>query len=94
VSGRLLAAAYTCDHAAPTLPPGDSAQRPQQEAAVISDRYHYDYASTSHDHRGKYAEDRHDHYRCKNRAYLPPQEPRSFGRVGYKSSIRDLNVYQ
>jgi hypothetical protein len=27
----------------------------------MSDHYHYDYASTSHDHRGQYADDRHDH---------------------------------
>jgi hypothetical protein len=28
----------------------------------MSDHYHYDYASTNHDHRGQYAADRHDHY--------------------------------
>ena len=27
----------------------------------MSDHYHYDYASTNHDHRGQYADDRHDH---------------------------------
>ena len=27
----------------------------------MSDHYHYDYASTHHDHRGQYADDRHDH---------------------------------
>jgi hypothetical protein len=29
---------------------------------MSSDHYHYDYASTNHDHRGQYAEDSHDHY--------------------------------
>ena len=28
----------------------------------MSDHYHYDYASTNHDHRGEYASDNHDHY--------------------------------
>jgi chromosome segregation ATPase len=27
----------------------------------VSDHYHYDYASTHHDHRGQHADDRHDH---------------------------------
>jgi hypothetical protein len=31
--------------------------------------YHYDYASTSHDYRSQYAENRPDHYCRKNRAH-------------------------
>jgi hypothetical protein len=35
----------------------------------MSDHYHYDYASTSHDHRGQYIEDDRACYRRKNRAH-------------------------
>jgi hypothetical protein len=41
--------------------PADRRGRTRRGGGDMSDHYHYDYASTSHDHSGRYADDRHDH---------------------------------